>query len=112
MGGWCVAPLNVRVVAGGPRKRSGAPFKRSLSGSFFAFVHHFYIVAPTLSYKFELFSVVHGISFYPLTLRHGGNNISMTKNDNFATFRENLKTIFASQSTVNVVHSILAQLRS
>lgn len=76
------------------------------------FVHHFYIVAPTLSYKFELFTVTHGISFYPLTLRHGGNNISMTKNDGFASFKENLKTIFSSESTVNVVHSILAQVRS
>jgi hypothetical protein len=33
------------------------------------FVHHFYIVAPTLNYKYELFTASHVINFYPLTLR-------------------------------------------
>ena len=33
------------------------------------FVHYLYIVAPTLSYKYELFTVSHVINFYPLTLR-------------------------------------------
>ena len=75
------------------------------------FVHHFYVVAPTLSYRYELFQVSHGISFYPLTLRHLGQPIAMTKNDNFATFKQNLKTIFASESTLNIVHSILSQVR-
>jgi len=29
------------------------------------FVHYFYIAAPTLSYKFELFTLSHGVNFYP-----------------------------------------------
>ena len=73
------------------------------------FVHHFNIVAPTLGYKYELFTVSHGINFYPLTLRYGGNTLS---NSNEDSFRENLKTILSSQHTLNVVHSILAQVRS
>src|ERR1039458_10709636 len=38
------------------------------------FVHYFYIAHPTLSYKYELFTVSHGISFYPLTMRHLGRS--------------------------------------
>jgi len=73
------------------------------------FVHHFYVVAPTLNYKYELFQVSHGISFYPLTLRQGGQTTSL---GNEEKFKETLKTIFSSPHTLNVVHSILAQVRT
>lgn len=73
------------------------------------FVHYFYIVAPTLNYRYELFTISHGINFYPLTLRYGGNTISTNKED---AFKENLKTILSSTHTINVVHSILTQVRS
>ena len=75
------------------------------------FVHYFYIVAPTLSYKYELFTVSHGISFYPLSLRYPTATlvISLKSEDEF---KQKLKEILASQHTLNVVHSILAQVRS
>ncbi|MFZ0914844.1 MAG: hypothetical protein WAN09_16340, partial [Candidatus Korobacteraceae bacterium] len=34
------------------------------------FVHYFYIAAPTLNYRFELFKVSHTVNFYPLTLTY------------------------------------------
>jgi len=73
------------------------------------FVHHFYLVAPTLNYKYELFTVSHVINFYPLTLRKGSETTSVSSEENF---KEKLKEILSSQHTLNVVHSILAQVRA
>ena len=77
------------------------------SGSLF--VHYFYIVAPTLNYTFELFQVSHGINFYPLILRHLNTTTQLTSE---SEFKDKLKDILSSQHTLNVVHSILAQVRS
>jgi hypothetical protein len=73
------------------------------------FVHYFYIVAPTLSYKFELFTLSHGVNFYPLVMRYLNNTISLSSESDF---KDKLKEIFAAPHTLNVVHSILAQVRS
>ncbi len=73
------------------------------------FIHRFYIAAPTLSYRFELFNVSHLVNFYPMTLT-SLNNASQLKSED--EFKEKLKEIFAAQHTLNVVHSILAQVRS
>lgn len=72
------------------------------------FVHHFYIAAPTLQYRFELFFVSHGVTFYPLTLRHLNRSTAVTSENEF---KEKLQEIFAAQHTLNVVHSILAQVQ-
>ncbi|MGC2111434.1 MAG: hypothetical protein WA655_18105 [Candidatus Korobacteraceae bacterium] len=73
------------------------------------FVNSFYISAPTLGYKYELFQVHHGINFYPLTLKHLNNTIQIPSE---AAFKDKLKEILAAPHTVNVVHSILAQVRA
>ena len=73
------------------------------------FLHYFYIVAPTPSYRFELFQVSHGINFYPLTLRYLNDTIALTSE---SAFKDKLKEILASQHSLNVVHSILAQVRA
>ncbi|MGB7555968.1 MAG: hypothetical protein WBM04_16470 [Candidatus Korobacteraceae bacterium] len=73
------------------------------------FVHYFYIVAPTLSYKFELFTLQHSVNFYPLVMKYLNNTISLS---NESDFKDKLKEIFAAPHTLNVVHSILAQVRS
>jgi hypothetical protein len=73
------------------------------------FVHYFYIVAPTLSYKFELFTLSHGVNFYPLVMRYLNETISLPSE---SEFKGKLKEIFAAPHTLNVVHSILAQVRS
>ena len=73
------------------------------------FVHYFYIAAPTLSYKFELFTLSHGINFYPLVMKSLNNTIPLNSE---SEFKEKLKEIFAAPHTLNVVHSILAQIRS
>jgi hypothetical protein len=73
------------------------------------FVHSFYIAAPTLGYKYELFQLHHGINFYPLTLKYL-NTTSQLPSE--AALKDKLKEVLASQHTLNVVHSILAQVRS
>ncbi len=73
------------------------------------FVHYFYINAPTLSYKFELFTLSHGINFYPLVMKYLNNTTPLISE---SAFKDKLKEIFAAQHTLNVVHSILAQVRS
>jgi hypothetical protein len=57
----------------------------------------------------ELFQASHGVSFYPLTIRHLNQSIMVTSE---TEFRDKLKGIFASQATLNVVQSIVAQSRS
>ena len=73
------------------------------------FIHYFYITAPTLKYRYELFTVSHGVSFYPLTIRQGDHSVKAATEE---SFRDNLKQFLSSQHSVNVVHSILAQVRS
>jgi hypothetical protein len=72
-------------------------------------VHYFYIVPPTLNYRYELFTLSHGINFYPAPLRYLNDTLQATTE---AALKDHLKGILASQHTVNVVHSILAQVRS
>jgi len=72
-------------------------------------VHYFYIAAPTLSYRFELFNVQHHVNFYPLVLGYLNKSTTLGSEDEF---KEKLKEIFTAQHTLNVVHSILAQVRS
>ncbi len=73
------------------------------------FVHYFYIVAPTLDYKYELFTLSHGISFYPAVLKYLNNTLQALTED---SLKDRLKEILTSQQTVTVVQSILAQVRS
>ena len=73
------------------------------------FVHYFYIAAPTLNYRFELFTLSHGVNFYPLVMRYLNDTISLPSE---SAFKDKLKEIFAAPHTLNVVHSILAQVRS
>ena len=75
------------------------------------FIHHFYIVAPTLSYRYELFQVSHGVSFYPLSLKRPFETTAPMLPSEDA-FKQALKDNFASPQTLNIVHSILAQVRS
>ncbi len=70
--------------------------------------HRFSIVAPTMNYRYELLKISHQVAFYPLTLHF----LSSTSVPSEADLKENLKRIFSSQHTLNVVHSILAQVRS
>ena len=71
--------------------------------------HYFYIAAPTLNYRFELFNISHSVNFYPLVMRYLNNTTSLASEN---AFKEKLKEILASQHTLNVVHSIIAQVRA
>ena len=72
------------------------------------FVHSFYIVAPTLNYRYELFRVKHAINFYPIVLEYLKQTTSLASE---AAFLDKLKEILSAQHTVNTVQSLLAQVR-
>jgi hypothetical protein len=72
------------------------------------FVHYFFIVAPTLNYRYELFQIKHGINFYPIALEHLKQTARI---ESEAAFLDKLKEIFSSQHTVNTVQSLLGQVR-
>src|ERR1700757_1172312 len=72
------------------------------------FVHAFFLAAPTLGYRYELFRASHGVSFYPLNLTYLNNNTQIKSE---AELKEKLKEIFSAQHTVNTVQSILAMSR-
>jgi len=73
------------------------------------FVHSFCVAAPTLNYRYELFRVQHPAAFYPLVLTQGQTTTQLKSEEEF---KNKLKEVFSSQLTLNVVHSILAQVRS
>jgi hypothetical protein len=73
------------------------------------FVYSFYLVAPTLSYRYELFQASHGVNFYPLTIRYLNTATNLKSEEEF---KDKLKEILSAAHTVNTVHSILAQVRA
>ena len=73
------------------------------------FTHRFFLAAPTISYRYELFYVTHGVNFYPLNVAYGHQAMQCRDEEDF---KAKLKTILSSPQTINVVHAILAQVRA
>lgn len=84
------------------------------------FVHSFYIAAPTLDYRYKLFSIQNPIDFYPVTFRLDidiKNEILGNSDFSDEVFANNeqdfitvLSWILQSEKTKRVVHALLAQL--
>lgn len=72
-------------------------------------IHHFSIAAPTMNYRYELFSVQHNVSFYPAVIKFADRTTQVLSE---SEFKAKLKEVFGDPHTVNVVQSILAQARS
>jgi hypothetical protein len=75
------------------------------------FAHRFNIVAPTMNYTYELFTLSHGVAFYPGSFRVSGQSAFRTIESEEA-LKQLLKEVFSSQQTLTIVRSILAQVRS
>lgn len=72
------------------------------------FQHSFVIVAPALdNYRYELFSVHHGITFYPMTVVRENSPERVDSQEQFLGW---LRTILSSPRTKNIVQSLLAQI--
>jgi hypothetical protein len=71
-------------------------------------VHSFYLVAPTLGYRYELFRASHHASFYPLNVDYISTTTRIMSE---AELKQKLKEIFSAQHTVNTVQSILATVQ-
>lgn len=72
----------------------------------------FYIKAPSLNnYSYEVFSLNHDFSFYPLEIRPS-NERSPLKVENQDELEAKLKTIFSSPEVKKVINGLLAQIKS
>ena len=70
----------------------------------------FYLVAPTLKYRYELFSVSHAILDYPAEFTYDDDDTKITAN-NEENFLAILKQILGSEKTRRIVASLLTQVR-
>src|ERR1039458_5495801 len=75
------------------------------------FVHHFNLVAPTLDgYKFELFSVTHGIALYPVSVPGDPQGPPTTTLSSEEELIEWLRHKLSSRDTKEIVSNLLAQV--
>ncbi|HLG17223.1 MAG TPA: hypothetical protein VJH03_22420 [Blastocatellia bacterium] len=97
-----------------------APSAPSLRGGNFEYA--FYLVAPALdNYHYHLFSVSHGVEFYPLTIQPRGSfglsgllprgEVELAVN-NEEEFLEELAKLFSSDKTKHIIASLIAQSRA
>lgn len=74
---------------------------------------HFAVVAPTISYRYELFRITHGIELYPVLLETDDPTILQSLGvhniPDEASLISILKSIFSSARTQRIVKSLIAQ---
>lgn len=79
-------------------------------------VHHFYIVAPAMdNYRYKVFSVSHGVIYYPLSIEWEDNKspwegiISGRQAKDQSEFLTILSQIFKDSDTIRIISSLLSQ---
>jgi hypothetical protein len=70
--------------------------------------HSFDLIAAALKYRYQLFTVTHAISLYPLT---GSFRNTATRCANETDFRHWLASVFTSEKTKTIVKALIAQSR-
>jgi hypothetical protein len=75
-------------------------------------VHRFIIVAPTLSYRYELFKVTHGVAVYPVVVSHPGSLSPDESIQDEETFVNWLKNALNSDFAKHILGGLLAQAES
>lgn len=75
------------------------------------FSYGFNLVAPALNnYRYRLFSISHGVEFYPLTISGSeALNSDELQVNNEEEFFKALETIFSSEKTKRIIGSLIAQ---
>jgi hypothetical protein len=82
------------------------------------FTYDFYLVAPALDfYRYRLFSISHGVDFYPLSIQDSGvfdpdGRESKLKVNDEDEFIHALAKIFSSEKTKGIISSLIAQSRA
>lgn len=76
------------------------------------FCYYFYLVAPVLGgYRYQLFSMLHDVGFYPLTVDFDGTGYPRLVYD-ADEFLNVLTEIFASEKTKAIIGSLIAQCKA
>lgn len=76
------------------------------------FVDNFYLVGPTINYQYLLFSMIYPIEFYPAELVAQfsvGNLMGAMIIENDAQLADEIRAIFNSEKTKNVIGAIIAR---
>ncbi len=109
-----VTPLSIlkaQAAALGDRTSNllqGETVSRSTSRG--GFEHKFYIYAPTLDYRLEVFRIDHPLEFYPMKVSvWGGEFLDIQDEQQFLQW---MKNIFSSERTKRAIQSLLAQTKS
>jgi len=77
------------------------------------FTYDFDIVAPALNnYRYRLFSVSHGVEFYPLVIDAPPFSVAELHVENEEEFLKTLEAIFSSDKTKRIISSLIAQSTS
>ena len=74
-----------------------------------AFIHDFYIVAPTLNYRDTLFYIVHGTLLYPISMYKDSDCHEAETEEVFTTV---LELIFHSAKTKQIINALISQMET
>jgi hypothetical protein len=97
-----------KMLESATNNRLGCFALKTMAGS--KFLVDFYIRAPSLNdYKYNLFRIVYDVTLYPLSIIKDGNYLMdlATEQD----FKDYLRTLLSSDTTMKVVQALLAQIR-
>jgi hypothetical protein len=73
------------------------------------FRYHFRLVAPVLDYQFQLFTISHGLKFYPLSVEFDDLTYAVANEEEFMQY---LASIFSSEKTKSIISSLIAQSKA
>jgi hypothetical protein len=77
------------------------------------FGFEFYIYAPAMEYRFDLFRVTYGISMYPVRVWYAWSDKKASQAcPDESSYIEMLRLIFTAPSTLKIVQALLAQSRA
>ena len=91
--------VEAHVVLGGSRNPGMYPFH-----------YYFQVIAPALDgYRYNLFSISHGVQFYPVRIEFEDADIEVQNEEEFMTA---LANIFSSDKTKGIISALIAQSKA
>jgi hypothetical protein len=70
------------------------------------FRYNFYLMAPALDYRYQLFTITHGLEFYPVSITFEDLTVEIADEDGLM---QELANIFSSEKTKRIISSLIAQ---
>lgn len=91
--------VEARVIQGGSHSPARYPF-----------YYYFQLIAPALdNYRYNLFSISHGVQFYPVRIEFEDSDTEVQSEDEFMS---ELERIFSSDKTKGIISALIAQSKA